>query len=224
LFAVSAFAGWWLIAAYPELISLIASEPMVNGVEQGRLWTEDGIFSAAPAAAVSAQIFTNNIVVSFMAALYGVFFGLGTFLIVGFNGLLLGALFAFTAQHGLADNLFQFIIAHGVVELSVIFVASSVGVMLGEALIRPSHPTRVESFQHAVGRGTRVLLLCALLLVGAGFIEGAISLKSDLPLVVRALIGFSYGAVMLAAFSGRLFGRGRSMKAVAAAQAAGKPA
>jgi len=216
LFALCAVSGWWLIATYPELISLLASESMINGVEQGRLWTDDGVFSVVPTASVSAQIFTNNIVVSLSAAMLGVFFGLGTFYIVGLNGLMLGGLFAFTAQHGLADNLFRFVIAHGVVELAVIFVASSTGVMLGEALIRPTHATRLESFQHAAGRAARVLLLCAVLLVGAGFIEGGVSLKSNLPLSVRVLIAFAYGGLMLAAFSGRLFGRARPAKPVAA--------
>ena len=40
LFALSAGAGWWLVSSYPELISLLASEEMINGVENGRLWTE----------------------------------------------------------------------------------------------------------------------------------------------------------------------------------------
>lgn len=207
LFVLSALTGWLLINAYPELVSLLAGEDMINGVEQGKLWTRDGMLNAMPAALVSAGLFTNNIAVSLMAACLGVFFGLGTFYIVAMNGLMLGGLFAFTAQHGLGDDLFEFVIAHGVVELSVICVSSAVGVMLGEALIRPTHSTRLESFQYAAARAVRVLLLGALLLVGCGFIEGGISLHSNLPLSARIAIGAGYGLIMVAAYTGRLFGK-----------------
>jgi len=137
----------------------------------------------------------------------GVFFGLGTFYIVTMNGFMLGAIFAFTAQHGLDDDLFEFVIAHGVVELSVICIASAAGVMLGESLIRPTHDSRLESFQRAAGGVARLMLLGALLLVGCGFIEGQISLHSDLSLPWRMAIGLGYGLIMIAALTGRLFGR-----------------
>ena len=192
--------------SYPELITLLASEEMINGVERGRLWT-DGLLNVAPSSLLSIGILSNNIAVSIMAFCVGVFFGLGTFYIIAMNGLMLGGIFAFTHQHALADDLFRFVIAHGVVELSVIVLAGAAGVMLGESLIRPTYPTRRESFQHAAAKSSRVLVLCALLLVGCGFIEGYLSPDPGFPLVSRIIVGIGYGAVMLAALTGRLFGR-----------------
>jgi hypothetical protein len=81
--------------------------------------------------------------------------------------------------------------------------------MLGEALIRPAYPTRREAFQQATSKLSRLLLLCALLLVGCGFIEGYLSPNPDFPMLNRVVVGFGYGVVMLAALSGRLFGRTR---------------
>jgi uncharacterized membrane protein SpoIIM required for sporulation len=214
LFVLSAGAGWWLVSMYPELITLLASEKMINGVERGRLWTE-GMLNVAPSSVISLGILTNNIAVSLMAFCLGVFFGLGTFYIVTLNGLMLGAMFAFTHQHGLADELLKFVTAHGVVELSVICLASAAGVMLGESLIRPTHPTRRESFQHAVSKTSRLLLLCALLLVGCGFIEGYLSPDPDFPMISRVVVGFGYGMVMIGALTGHLFGRSRSNRSPA---------
>jgi uncharacterized membrane protein SpoIIM required for sporulation len=208
LFILSAFAGWRLIMSYPELVSLFASEEMVNGVESGRLWTE-GLLNVTPSSILSVGILANNISVSVFAFCLGALFGLGTFYIIAMNGLMLGGIFAFTHQHGLADELFNFVVAHGVVELSVIVLAGAAGVMLGEALIRPAHGTRRESFQRAASRTSRVLLLCALLLIGCGFIEGYISPDPSYSLPTRVVIGFGYGAVMIAAATGRLFGRTR---------------
>ncbi len=213
LFALSAGAGWWLISTHPELISLLASEEAINGVEGGRLWTE-GMLNVAPSSMLSIGILSNNIAVTLMAFCVGIFFGLGTFYLIATNGLMLGAMFAFTHQHGLAGELLKFVTAHGVVELSVICIAGAAGTMLGESLIRPTHPTRRESFQHAATKVSRLLVLCALLLVGCGFIEGYLSPDPDFPMISRVVVGFGYGVVMVAAMTGHLFGRKRVKPAV----------
>ena len=206
LFALSAGAGWWLISSYPELIGLLAAENMINGVEAGRLWTE-GMLNVVPSSVVSVGILANNIAVSLAAFVVGIFFGLGTFYLIALNGLMLGGIFAFTHQHGMAGELLKFVTAHGVVELSVICLAGAAGMMLGESLIRPTHGTRRESFQYATARTGRLLILCALLLIGCGFIEGYLSPDPDFPMINRVIVGFGYWVVMIGALTGRLFGR-----------------
>jgi uncharacterized membrane protein SpoIIM required for sporulation len=208
LFVLCTAAGWWLVSAYPELIGLLASEEMINGVERGRLWTWN-ILNVTPSSMLSVGILTNNIVVSLSAVMLGTLFGLGTFYIIGINGLMLGGIFAFTHQHGVSDELFTFVIAHGPVELSVICIAGAAGVMLGESLIRPTRRDRRESFQAAAARASALLVMCALLLVGCGFIEGYLSADRDLPLASRVIVGLGYAVVMVAALTGRLFGGGR---------------
>jgi uncharacterized membrane protein SpoIIM required for sporulation len=209
VFALTAGAGWWLINTYPELIGLLASEQMIDGVEGGKLWTED-IVNVAPSSVISVSILANNITVSIVAFVLGVFFGLGTFYIIAMNGFMLGGIFAFTHQHGMSGELLEFVLAHGLVELSVICIAGAAGMMLGESLIRPTHATRRESFRHAAGKTSKVLLLCALLLVVCGFIEGYVSPDPDFPMLNRVIVGFGWWIVMVGAFSGRLFGREKS--------------
>jgi uncharacterized membrane protein SpoIIM required for sporulation len=206
LMTLSAAAGWWIIATFPTLIGVFAGETMIEHVEQGHLWTE-GIINITPSSVLSISILANNIVVSVLAFCAGVFFGLGTFYLVALNGLMLGAVFAFVHQHGLAAALFKFIIAHGPVELSVICVAGATGVALGESIIRPTLATRRDSFQACAHRLAPLLLLCAALLVGCGFIEGFVSPDPRFPLASRITIGVSYWTVMWILMSGRLFTR-----------------
>jgi len=208
LFVLSALAGWWLISTFPDLVSLVASDQMIQQVEKGRLWTDD-ILNITPSSIMSVRIFSNNIAVTVFAICAGFFFGIGTFYIIATNGLMLGAVFAFTHQHGLAGRLFEFVVAHGMVELSVICIGGAIGAELGDSLIRPTHATRRDSFQHCMQRMGPPILLCALLLVGAGLIEGFISPDPKYPLASRVVIGASYWTLMLAALSGRLFGRRR---------------
>jgi uncharacterized membrane protein SpoIIM required for sporulation len=203
LFIACVAAGGWLVSTYPELATLFASEQMIEQVQRGELWTDD-LLNVFPSSLLSAQIFTNNIVVSLFAVCLGVFYGLGTFYIIGLNGLMLGGVFAFTAQHGIADRLFRFVVAHGFVELSVVCIAGAVGASLGEALTRPGNVTRGAAFQAAVRRGMRLMAVCVVFLVGAGLIEGFVSPDPRIPLGARLAIGLGYFALFALVLSGAL--------------------
>jgi len=203
LMVLSACAGWWLVATYPNLISLIAGPQMIEQVEQGHLWT-DGIINVVPSSIMSINILANNIMVSVLAFCAGIFLGLATFYLVACNGLTLGAVFAFVHQHALAAALFKFIVAHGPVELSVICIAGAAGVALGESIVRPTLATRRESFQACAHDLAPLLAMCAALLVICGFIEGFISPDPAFPLASRVTIGAAYWFVMITLLSGRL--------------------
>ena len=208
LFIVSAFVGGWMVSTYPDLIGLFASPSLIETVERGELWTE-GLLNVVPSSVLSVQILTNNIVVSLFAYCAGFLFGLGTFYLVGLNGLMLGAIFAFTRQHGLDDELFRFIVAHGCVELSVMVLSGAAGAAVGEALIRPTTSRRTLSFQQAALVTSKVIGVCVLLLIGCGFIEGYISPDPEFPLWARVVVGVGYWLFMVALLRGYLFGRSR---------------
>jgi uncharacterized membrane protein SpoIIM required for sporulation/uncharacterized RDD family membrane protein YckC len=208
LFIVSAVTGAWLIYSFPDLIAMFASPQLVATVERGELWT-DGLLNVTPSAILSVSILTNNVVVSFFAFCSGIIFGLGTFYLIGMNGLSLGAIFAFTGQHGLAGRLFDFVVAHGCVELSCICIAGAAGSFVGEALIRPGALSRSEAFRAAAAEGIRVLAVVTLLLIVCGFIEGFVSPDPEVPRWARVTIGVGYWLFMISLLRGNVFGRSR---------------
>ncbi|HEY1283418.1 MAG TPA: stage II sporulation protein M [Steroidobacteraceae bacterium] len=208
LFVASVMVGAWLVNTYPDLINLFASPDLIATVERGELWTE-GLLNVVPSSVLSVQILSNNITVSLFAYCAGFLFGLGTFYIVGLNGIMLGAIFAFTRQHGLDDELFRFVLAHGCVELSVMVLSGAAGAAVGEALIRPSGVSRGQSFQIAALRTGKLITACVVLLIGCGFIEGYISPNPEFPLWTRAAVGVGYWVFMVALLRGWLFGRSR---------------
>ncbi len=216
LFVASTLFGWWLITANPDLAGLFASESMQDDVRNGRLWTE-GLFSVTPPSVASVSIFTNNITVALTAASLGVLYGFGTLYIIGYNGMMLGGVFAFVAQHNMADRLFAFVCAHGPVELSAICLSGATGFYLGESLARPGRLTRTQAFRDAAHKVWRVLLVCVVFLVGAGLIEGYVSPDPDVPLAVRLLIGFGYLALFLYTLAGwrlPVFNRGHAVATI----------
>jgi len=208
-FALAVTAGYALVKQYPELIALFASPDLISSVESGRLWTQ-GLLNIVPSSVLSAQILTNNILVSLFAYCAGFLFGLGTIYILGLNGLMLGAVFAFVGMHGLSGQLFNFIAAHGFVELSVMCLSGAAGAAVGEALVRPGEAGRMESFRIAALRSGKLVFACALLLIGAGLIEGFISPDPRFGLTTRLTIGICYWCLMCALLSGRLLRRRRS--------------
>jgi len=208
IFGLGLLIGAWLVHTYPELASLFASERMISRVQAGELWTE-GLLNITPPALLSLSIMTNNIAVTFFAFALGAFYGLGTLYILGLNGLMLGGVFALTAQYGLAGDLFEFVVAHGVVELSIIILAGAAGIRLGEALIRPGARTRKEAFRHAVSQAGVLIAVGAPFLVGAGIIEGYISPDSQYGLTTRIVVGLTYWILLLLVLSGRVWPGGR---------------
>lgn len=194
LFAGAILCGWLLITLNPDLATLFVSTEMINRVQAGELWTE-GLLNVMPSSVLSLSLMTNNITVSIFAFSLGAFYGLGTLYIITLNGLMLGGVFAFTAQYGLHDDLFKFVIAHGVVELSVICIAGAMGLKLGEALLRPGTHTRQQAFRGATGNAAKVLLVAVPFLIVAGLIEGYISPDPRFDLSFRVTVGISSGLV-----------------------------
>lgn len=194
IFVLSIGAGWLLVASYPELAGLFAAPKMIEQVQNGQLWT-DGLLNVAPSSLLSIGIAANNISVTLFAFALGALYGIGTLYIIGLNGLMLGGIFAFTAAHGLEKRLFEFIIGHGVVELSVILISGAMGLRLGEALIRPGNRNRLQAFQETALDAGKVLLAATPFLILAGLIEGFISPDPRFALFERAVIGVCSGTI-----------------------------
>jgi len=115
---------------------------------------------------------------------------------------MIGAGFAFTRLYHLDGRLFEFVVAHGIVEVSVIVIAGAVGVSLGEALIRPGTRTRRAAFEAAARQAGPVMIVCVLFLVGAGLIEGYVSPNPGFPLLARVAIGVCYMIVFVGVLTG----------------------
>lgn len=203
IFVTLAIIGYQLVHHYPELASLFASEKMIRMVQSGKLWTDD-ILNVTPSSVLSLQIMSNNIAVTIFAFVLGAFYGIGTLYILGTNGLMLGAIFAFTEQYGLERRLFEFVIAHGVVELSIIILAAAAGLMLGEALVRPGNRSRSEALRRVSYQSGRLVMLGVPFLIGSGLLEGFVSPNPELSLQLKLSIGLAWGLVLFLVLAGKL--------------------
>jgi uncharacterized membrane protein SpoIIM required for sporulation len=101
------------------------------------------------------------------------------------------------AHYGLGQQLWSFVLPHGVIELSVIFMAGGAGLMMGDAIVRPGLLRRRDALTIAARRGVRVIFGCVPLLVIAGTIEGFYS-PSDAPHAAKLAVGAITGLLLYA--------------------------
>lgn len=210
LFILSTLGGYLCVAAWPETASLFMSEDMIRMVQNRRLWTDD-LLNVVPSSMLSYDLMTNNITVALTAFALGLIYGLGTLYIITLNGVMLGAIFAYTAQYQMASALFRFVIAHGLVELSVICLSGAAGMAIGRALARPGAKGRAASLHQVAMPATALAGSCILFLIGSGYIEGYVSPNDNFDLTSRIIIGVSWFGVFIAILHGgltRALGRG----------------
>jgi uncharacterized membrane protein SpoIIM required for sporulation len=143
----------------------------------------------------SSQIFTNNIRVTFYAFALGAILGLGTLYVLAFNGAMFGAIIALTYRAGFGNDLMSFVVGHGVIELSCIFIAGGAGFLIGTALLMPGDLSRGDALKSRGLEAVRLIVGCVPLLVVAGIIEGFISPAPISP-VIKIGIGVITGVAL----------------------------
>ena len=123
----------------------------------------------------ASAIMANNIIVTIYTFAFGATFGIGTLFYLAFNGANIASVLALTYRAGFGNDLVTFMVAHGVVELSCIFIAGGAGLLIGSAILMPGDLTRADAFKTRGMEAVRLMVGVALLLVVAGTIEGFIS-------------------------------------------------
>lgn len=191
LFAVPALLAAITILVVPETAHALVPASVLRSVERNEMWTD---IPAEIRSLASAFIMQNNIQVAILAFAGGLPLGLLTFYILVFNGLQIGAVAAVCQQHGLSLALWSFVLPHGIVELTVVFIAGGSGLLLGHALLSPGLFSRRDALILAGRKAVRLIVGCVPLLVVAGTIEGFVSPSSLHP---AAKIAFGLGTGVL---------------------------
>ena len=198
VFIVPAAVGYVMIRERPSLAEEIVSPVMVGRAEQAAERQAEGRGYAEAEGeqrpVIAAAIISNNIQVSFGVFVGGLTCGLLTGWLLFANGMMLGLGFGLFKNYGALGYLTTFVAAHGVLELTAIFISAGAGFRLAKAIIAPDDRTRKDALVME-GR-IAVLMIGAVvtLLAIAGAIEGLLS-TSDAPAVWK--YGVSAATVVL---------------------------
>jgi len=189
VFTIPALGGYALIRERPALASELLPEVVLRRAEAGRERSAGGRkyvsvdWSGRPLAA--SFIITNNIRVAIACFAGGVFLGVGSLVLLAYNGLAMGTFAGHFANQGLLGYLLEFIVGHGVLELFAIWVAGAAGFLLGKSIVAPGDRSRTDALVMSGRVAVRMMGAVAVLLVIAGSIEGFLSVGGE-GLPVRA--------------------------------------
>jgi uncharacterized membrane protein SpoIIM required for sporulation len=192
---LTALVGWW-IAGNPEVQATIGAPAELREMTQPGGGYEE-YYSSSPAAAFSAQVWTNNAWVAAISLAFGVALGIPVVYVLLMNALNVGVGVGLMAAAGRLDIFLGLILPHGLLELTAVFVAAGAGLRLGWTVIDPGRRTRrtalAEEGRAAIGMA---IGLTAVLFV-SGLIEGYVT-PSALPTWARIAIGVMAWAAFVA--------------------------
>ena len=133
------------------------------------------------------QITINNVKVAFLAFVSGIVMGVGSILVLLYNGIMLGCFQFFFIQQNLARESILAIWMHGTLEISSIVISGAAGIEMGKGLIFPGTYTRLQSLRLSSIKGLKILLSTVPLFIVAGFIEGFLTRQTDIGDLIRVL-------------------------------------
>jgi uncharacterized membrane protein SpoIIM required for sporulation len=146
----------------------------------------------------------NNISVAFRCFAGGMVLGIGTLLVLFFNGMFMGSIAGHLTRLDYVDTFYPFVVGHGSFELTAIVFSGAAGLRLGYAILSPGQLSRLDAIRKAGRDVVPMLFGIVLMLVIAAFLEAFWSSSTSLSIEVKYAVGVVlWTLVLLYSFSGR---------------------
>lgn len=156
-------------------------------------------------AAFSSYLMTHNTQVSIGCMASGMTWGIGTVILLFYNGVILGAVILDYLAAGQGVFLAGWLLPHGVIEIPAILIAGQAGLVLAATLIgKGSNLSLTDRFRQVWSDLATLIGGVALMLVWAGIVEAFFSQYHEpvLPYAVKIAFGLTE-LLLLALFLGR---------------------
>jgi uncharacterized membrane protein SpoIIM required for sporulation len=145
------------------------------------------VYKDQEAFGMSLGIAGNNMYVATLTFVLGIFYTIGSLLILVSNAIMVGTFQFFFIERGLFLESFLTIWIHGTLEISAIIIAGAAGIVMGKGLVFPGSYSRMKSFQRSARRGLKIMVGIAPIIILTAFFEGFLTRQTELPNVVRGL-------------------------------------
>jgi len=142
----------------------------------------------------SSYLMTHNTRVSIFTLALGITYGVGTLIMLFYNGVILGAVFWDYIASGETMFLLGWLLPHGAVEIPAILVAGQAGLVLASALIGWGRPLNLRMRFRAISDHLVTLIAGgAIMLIWAGIIESFLSQYHEpvIPYMVKIAFGMT---------------------------------
>jgi uncharacterized membrane protein SpoIIM required for sporulation len=195
--------GWIAIRADPDAKAVLMPFPALMGSPAKRVAQEEAARTDrlhGHKASFSAQLMTHNIQVTVMTMAAGITWGVGTIILLFYNGVILGAVAADYVGAGYGQFLAGWLLPHGAIEIPAILLGGQAGFILAGALIGwGGRTTRTERLRAVAHDLLAIALGAAAMLVWAGIVEAFVS-QYHQPVLPYSL-KIAFGILEMAALS-----------------------
>lgn len=157
-----------------------------------------GIYKSQNMFSMFFDIAHNNLRVSLIVFIFGIFASYGSIFIMIRNGIMLGVFMFFFYSRNLATEFNLTVWMHGSIEILTLVVETQAGMLLGRGLLYPGTYSRAKAFSIWGRRGVMLFFSTIPFIVFAAFIESFITRFTSIPDVLRAV--FILASVVLMVF------------------------
>lgn len=179
IFAGGVAAGWAAVQHDPNRFHAFVPEGLAGdrGPAADRETLRRGLYdgdelSGDELGAFSAMLFAHNSQVGIFSFAVGILAGLPVFLLMGYNGLMMGAFGWLFHSRGLGLDFWGWVLPHGITELGAIVFCGGAGLALAQGLLFPGARRRLDSLARRGRQAGTVVLGAVVMLLIAGLIEG----------------------------------------------------
>ena len=172
LFAIPLVGIFVLLQYKPELIHMLMDPRQLANIEKMYDPAADNLGrDSGTDWAMFGHYIMNNISIGLRTFASGLLAGIGTILVLLFNGITIGAVAGHLQQIGSGDPFWRFVVGHAPFELTAIVIAGGAGLQLGLRLVAPGRKRRIDALIEGGVIGARLCLGVAFMLLVAAFIE-----------------------------------------------------
>ena len=193
-FAVGCTFGGFAIGIDPEAKEILMPFEHLRGDPSDRVQKEEAADTdrlAGRKASFSSYLMTHNTKVSIFTLALGMTYGIGTLIMLFYNGVILGAVALDYLLAGESQFLLAWLLPHGSVEIPAILLAGQAGIVLAGALIGWDKPVSLKARLRFITKDLVTLIAgVALMLVWAGIIEAFFSQYHEPVIPYAGKIGF----------------------------------
>ncbi|MEO6850626.1 MAG: stage II sporulation protein M, partial [Mucilaginibacter sp.] len=140
-----------------------------------------GVYKSHGEFSMFFSIASNNIFVSLVIFVSGIFFSVGSVFYMFQNGVMLGSFEYYFFSKGLGLQSVLVIWIHGTIEISSIIIAGAAGLVLGNSFLFPKTYTRMVSVKKGAKDGMKMALGLFPLFIIAAFFESFVTRHTEMP-------------------------------------------
>ncbi|MEZ4805516.1 MAG: stage II sporulation protein M, partial [Bacteroidia bacterium] len=147
-----------------------------------------GVYKQSGQLEMFVAIAINNLKVSLIVFLFGLFASYGALVVMARNGIMLGVFIYFFYSRNLSSEFNLTVWMHGTIEILTLVIETVAGMLLGRGLVYPGTLSRLKAFSIWGKRGAMLFLSTVPFIILAAFIESFLTRHTELPDVIRLVV------------------------------------